>query len=180
MAIQINLLQNQKDYNKLDNSFHLARLAIVILGVACLITLIVVLGLKRNAQSSLSEAHTQRELLQKEINNLQDQEARIILINEKMTVMNEILEETPDYSRQVETFLAYVPVASDSAGINRISLEENNGEFIMAFPDILQLSEFLGTLESDEFKKNFTALEIEGIDLSNTGKALTLTLNVTF
>lgn len=180
MAIRINLLQNQKDYTKLENAFRIGRVGVVILGVLCLVSLIVLFGLKKNAQSSLDQALEQRNRVQAVVNSLQDQETRVILINEKMESMNTILAEVPDYSRQVETLLAYAPVASESGQIQRIALDGDVADVILAFPSVLELSRFLGTVETGGFQKNFKGLEIGAIELADFTNELLLNLHVTF
>lgn len=180
MAIQINLLQNQKDYNRLDNYFRIGRLSTAIIGVMCLVTLIVVFGLKRNAQSSLDEALSRKDILQNEINSLQDQETRIILINEKMEAMNAVLEKTPDYSHELETFLVFVPQTSASARIDRIAFTEKTGDIQLSFDGVIPLSSFLTTLESDTFRSSFESIEIGALEINNFNSELNLSLDVTF
>lgn len=180
MAIQINLLQNQKDYNKLDNYFRLFRLGVAVFGALCMVTLIVVFALKRNVYASRDASRTKADLLQKEINALQDQEARIIVINEKMEAMTAILKKTPDYSREIETFLAYMPQATESGRIDRISLSENIGDITFSFPDTLELSRFLTTLESPSFQQNFVEVTLQGLELSHSDGKLLLTVHVVY
>jgi hypothetical protein len=180
MSVHINLLQNQKDYTRLENTFRVARVGIIIFGVVCLVTLIVVFALKRNAQASLDQAIAQRNLLQQNINSLQDQEARIVMINEKMTSMNAILNELPDYSREVETFLAYVPSATESGQINRIALDARTAQITMSFPSVLELSKFITVVESDNFQTHFKSLTMGSIQLQDESNNLLLTLNVSF
>lgn len=178
--IQINLLQNQKDYTKLENTFRIARVGIALLGVVCLVSLILLLALKRNVRVSLDRAIAQRNLIQQNINALQGQEARIVLINEKMTAMNAILNETPDYSREVETYLAYVPSATASGKVNRITLDKKNASIIMSFPSVIELSRFMTLVESEKFQSNFTSLKVGAIALEDFNSNLLLTLDVTF
>lgn len=180
MAIQINLLQNQKDYTRLENAFHIGRVGVAILGVMCLVTLVVLFALKKNVQTSLDQTMDQRDNLQAVVNDLQDQEARVILINEKMEAMNSVLSDVPDYSRHVETLLAYTPVASQSGQIQRIALDRDVADMVMTFPNVLELSRFLATVESDSFQQNFQGLEIGSIELEDLSKELLLTLHVTF
>ena len=180
MAIQINLLQNQKDYNRLDNYFRIGRLTVAVFCAICLVTLIVVFCLKQNAQSTLDEALDRRNSLQAEINSLQDQETRIILINEKMEAMNEILKDVPDYSREVETFLAFMPQATSSATIDRIALDGRAADITLSFEGVIPLSSFIGIMESPQFQESFETIQVGAIHIHNFNDTLQLSLDVTF
>ncbi len=180
MGININLLQNQKDYNKLDNAFRIGRIIIVIVGVVCFVTLAVVFGLRRNAQQELTEAESQLVAIQQEINSLQAEEARIVLINEKMKSMNNIIAEQPDFSRNLETFIAFMPDNLQDMTLERVSLEENSADFIVSFDTVLSLSQFITVLESPDFQHNFSVLKTDNIDVSDANNKFFITLNVTF
>lgn len=180
MAIQINLLQNQKDYNKLDNYFRIFRLGVAIGGTLCLVALIVIFALKRNAYVQRDASQSKADSLQAEINTLQDQEARIIVINEKMEAMLTILRQTPDHAREVETFLAFVPQATSSGSMQRISMNGKTTDVILTFADALELSRFLTILESPEFQAYFSSLTVQTLELSASQGELVLNLNGTF
>lgn len=180
MDIQINLLKDQKDYNKLENAFRVSRILIMIIGVVCLVSLGVVFALKRQAQNSLNIAIDQRNALQTELNTLQDQEARLILIEEKMNGINNILIDVPDFSQQAETVIAFSPEASSSGSIDKISLQQGEAEVIFSFPGVLALSQFLATIESEQFLQNFEVIKINGLDVSNADNSLVVSMNVTF
>lgn len=180
MSIHINLLQNQRDYTKLENAFRIARVGIALLGVICLVTLGLLFALKRNAQQLLNQSISQRNLLQQNINSLQEQEASIVLINEKMASMNTILNGIPDYSRQVETILAYVPSASDSGKIDNLALEGKSATLTISFPGVLELSRFLTVVESDQFQSHFNSVRIDSLSLKNLDSDLIMTVHVTF
>lgn len=180
MAIQINLLQNQKDYNKLDNYFRLFRLSVAIGGTLCLVALIVIFSLKRNVFAQRDASLVKVDALQAEINSLQEQEARIIIINEKMKAMLEILQATPDHAREVETFFAYAPQATESGSLRRISLNGKTADVILSFADALELSRFLTTIESPTFQDYFSSLTVQTLELSASEGELVLNLNATF
>lgn len=180
MSVEINLLQNKKDYNKLENAFKIARIAVVIIGATCFIFLFVIFALKTSIQSSVHEAADNRDALQTEINNLQESEARIMLIKGKVDGIDDTLREYPDYATRLETLVSFLPVSSESGRLQNIFLDQENASMVLAFNGILPLSEFLSVAESDIFRDTFNSVQLGGLSIKDPNNQVILNVDVTF
>ncbi|MBP9797568.1 hypothetical protein KBC70_00280 [Candidatus Woesebacteria bacterium] len=180
MKIEINLLQNQKNYKKLEDAFKIFRLSVVLVAFVTFLTLIILFALRRNADATLTSTIKARNNVVDAIQQKEDQEAQILLIQEKIQTMNKVLSEVPDYSRQVETILAFMPVASESGKLSNISIDGNTSQVSLQFPNINALTLFLKTVDSKSFQSTFEEIELSTISYTDPTKQLNVQLNVGF
>jgi len=180
MKIEINLLQNQKNYKKLEDAFRIFRISVVLVAFFTFLTLIILFALRRNADATLTSTTKARNNVVAAIQQKEDQEAQILLIQEKIQSMNKVLEDVPDYSRQVETILAFMPVASESGKLSNLAIDRDVAQVNLAFPNINALTLFLKTVDSKSFQSTFEEIELSTISYSDPGKQLDVQLNVGF
>ena len=180
MTIKINLLQNQRDYKKLEDFFHLFRVGTVLVGFISLVSLIIIFAMGYYAQKSLSEAVSQQKSLVALIQKMEDKEVQILLIQEKIKAINNIINQTPDYAQQLETFLAFVPKATDSGQLRSILLDKYTAQAVVSFPHTQALTGFLDTIDQPFFQKTFTGVELSSISYSDPNKQLELQVYVGF
>ncbi len=180
MIIGINLLQNQKNYKKLEDMFRVFRISVVLIAFLTFLTLIIIFSLRRNADQTLESTLRTRNTVLKGIQQREDQEAQILLIQEKIDAMNKILDDTPDYAQQVETVLAFMPVSSESGKLNTINIDDNLAQINMIFPNISALTAFLQTVDSPSFQSTFEDIELSTISYTDPNKQLDVQLNVGF
>lgn len=180
MIININLLQNQKNYKKLEDLFKIFRISVVLIAFLTFLTLIIIFALRKNVDQTLQTTIANRNKVVQAIQEREDQEAQILLIQEKVQGMNEILDETPDFAQQVETVLAFMPVASESGKMNTIAIDNNMAQVGLVFPNISALTAFLTTIDSQSFQSTFDDIELSTISYTDPLKQLDVQLNVGF
>lgn len=180
MIIGINLLQNQKNYKKLEDMFRIFRISVVLIAFLTFLTLIIIFSLRRNAEQTLASTISTRNTIVDGIQQREDQEAQILLIQQKIESMNKILSDTPDYAQQVETVLAFMPVASESGKMNIINIDNNSAQISMIFPHVTALTSFLKTVDSTSFQSTFEDIELSTISYTDPNKQLDVQLNVGF
>lgn len=180
MIIKINLLQNQKNYKRLEDFFKIFRISVVLIAFLTFLTLIIIFALRRNVDQTLKTTITTRNKVVQAIQQREDQEAQILLIQEKVQAMNDILADTPDYAQQVETVLAFMPAASESGKLNTIAIDANTAQIGLVFPNISALTSFLKTVDSTAFQSAFDDIELSTISYKDPLKQLDVQLNVGF
>lgn len=180
MIIGINLLQNQKNYKRLEDAFRIFRISVVLVAFLTFLTLIIIFSLRKNADQTLVSTIKTRDTIVKGIQQREDQEAQILLIQQKIESMNKILSETPDYAQQFETVLAFMPVSSESGKLNIINMDNNTAQINMVFPHVSALTAFLQTVDSPSFQSTFEDIELSTISYTDPNKKLDVELNVGF
>ncbi|OGK15592.1 hypothetical protein A3H80_03755 [Candidatus Roizmanbacteria bacterium RIFCSPLOWO2_02_FULL_37_19] len=182
MEITINLLQQEKNYKRIENFLHIARMIVILFGAATFIALIVIFLLKRNISQLVDSKSSRKEQLLTELNQVQDLEAKVLLLNQKTQLMNQIVIQEPHYLDYYNTLKRYLPLATNSAQLGTITLDsKKSAQVQIEFAGIIPLSEFLGRIEEDDFKNSFKLAQISRISFSESvDEQLKLTLNVTF
>lgn len=182
MGNAINLLQQEKNYKKIEKILHSIRIAIMVFGIATLITLFVILFLKRNITESLDAKNQRKAELLTGLNRIQDIEAKILLLNQKSILLERVLSTEPPYLQYYQTLTKHLPQASASGKMLGITIDkELTAKVQLEFPDIISLSSFLSHLETQQFKDDFATAQVSGVEYTEASPdKLKLNLDVKF
>jgi len=182
MSLEINLLHQHKTSKIAQRAVFLLRLFTIISGAIVLLSLSAIFILKKNLELSLdTKTNYHNELMARVVKN-QEKETSALLLNEKYKAIDAIMKAEPPFLTYYETLMRELPNSSESGKLSSVNMQKNGTAVVhVLFPNIIAMTKFLSHVETDAFKKQFTAVRTSNITFSKDGsKEVQFSLDVTF
>ena len=182
MSLNINLLHQHKVSKLTQRIVVTIRVASIVAGLVVLISLASLFVLKKTTEARISAQTLQKSQIMSRIVKNQDKEAGALLLNQKFKQIQLVSKAEPPFLDYYQTLFATLPNSSESGRIASIIIQKNSSTTVqLTFPNILAMTKFLSTIESEDFKKSFIEVVTSNISFSGDGsKELFFTLNVKF
>lgn len=167
---KINLLSSRNDYQKYETYFVWIRFFSVFVGILFIFILIIFFVFILNQISTINQLTKVKKDLLVLLQNKEQEQANIILINDKYTLLQDYLKEDAKSLPYYTLLSNALNISSESGKLKSFTInKKRETTFSVGFENFNNLMSFFRFVESKTFLQNFERVSLKGFNaIQNT------------
>lgn len=161
MKKSINLLIRRYSYEYREKVFSRIRIAIVVIGFLCVLSLVMIYSLKTNVNIQKQKLLSKKEEYLSELLTKKDIEKKVSLLDEKSTTLVNILNNDVDFLEYYHFLQSHLPLSTGSAQLSQMQFDNKRKvSFTLNFSRFNDFYQTLQDFEKDQFLDNFDSVSL--------------------